>query len=124
MEANHHETTAQAYLEAFDQRDLPRCLEFFTDDAQIHFAMGVFRGLAAVEDWHKKRFEAEMKVLRVEQARSNGDAVILDVIATSKVARAWKFPSIAGTVKFEFDQGKITLAKFHLRTPIPVEGWS
>jgi hypothetical protein len=117
------EATVRQYLKAFDDHDLPRCLEFFAEDARIDFAMGVYQGSKAIEDWHAKRFAADLKVLRVERIQSNGDTVTVDAIATSSVARAWKFPSIAGAVTFVFDQGRIKEGRFRLRTPIPLENW-
>jgi hypothetical protein len=118
------EAIVKHYLEAFDNRDLSKCLEFFAEDARIDFAMGVYKGSKAIEEWHSKRFEADLRVLRVERIQTKGDAVTVDAIVTSKVAKAWKFPSVAGAVTFVFDQGKIKEGKFQLRTPIPIEGWS
>lgn len=124
MQENNLEAAVREYLEAFNSRDLSRCMEFFADDARLDFAMGVYRGTKAIEEWHTKRFEADLRVLRVERVRSDGDTVTVDALATSKVAKAWKFPSVAGVVTFLFDQGKIKHGKFRLRTAIPVEGWS
>ena len=124
MQEENLEATVESYLKAFDDRDLSRCLEFFAEDARIDFAMGVYKGSKAIEEWHAKRFEADLRVIRVERIRSNGDTVTVAAIATSKVAQAWKFPSIAGAVTFVFDRGRIKQGKFRLRPPIPIEGWS
>lgn len=113
----------QAYLQLFDQRDLPRCMEFFAEDATISFVTGVYRGRQAIEEWHKDRFAADARVTRVDDVRTQGDAVIVDAVVTSKVARMWRFSAVSGTATFTFQDGKIKGAKFGLRTSIPFEGW-
>jgi ketosteroid isomerase-like protein len=123
MPAEDLQEMVRAYLEAFERRDLPRCLEFFADDAAITFALSVYRGKQAIEEWHKDRFSADLRVVRVERIRSHNGAVVVDAVATSKVARAWRFASVSGTVTLVFDGSKIKEAKFGLRTPLPLEGW-
>jgi len=98
-------------------------MSFFANDATIHFAMGTYRGPKAIEDWHKDRFAADLRVLRIDEIRIEGDTVIIDAVATSRVARAWRFNSVAGRVTIVFGQGKIKEARFGLRTALPVEGW-
>lgn len=117
------QATIQAYLQAFDLRDLTQCMDFFAEDATIHFGMGTYRGRQAIEEWHKGRFAADLRVIRVDKVRTQGDTVIVDVVAISKVARAWRFDSVAGRVTLLFQEGKVKEAKFGLRTAIPVEGW-
>ena len=56
---------AQAYLDAFDAQDLDRCLGFFSDDATIDFNKTVYNGRQAVADWHKDRFAANLKLVRL-----------------------------------------------------------
>jgi hypothetical protein len=117
------EATIATYLQAFDSRDLARCTDFFAEDASIHFGLGTYRGRQAVEEWHKDRFAADVRVVRVERVASEGDSVKVDAVVTSRVARAWRFNSVAGTGSFVFNQGKITEAKFSLRMSLPLEGW-
>ena len=124
MTENQLEATVREYIEAFNQRDMSRCLEFFDEDARIDFAMGKFRGIGAVEEWHKARFEADLKVLSIERTHANGDTVTLEATATSRIAVAWKLPTIGGRVVFTFHQGKITQAKFGLQNPLALEGWA
>lgn len=124
MQENQQEAAVQEYVEAFNQRDLSRCLAFFDEDARIQFAMGNYRGIGEVEEWHKARFEADLKVLSVDRTRSNGDTVTIDATATSRIAVAWKLPTISGRVVFTFHQGKIIQAKFGLQNPIALEGWA
>jgi uncharacterized protein (TIGR02246 family) len=123
MQGQDLEGIVQDYLEAFERRDRSRCMEFFAEDATINFALGVYRGRQAIEEWHDDRFRADLRVLRVENVRVQGDTATVDAIATSKVAKAWRVNSVAGTVTLVFRGGKIQEGKFHLRTRIPLEGW-
>jgi len=113
----------QAYLQVFDRRDLPGCMEFFADDAAINFITGVYRGRRAIEEWHRDRFAADVHVTRLEEVRAKGDQVSVDAVVTSKVLKMWRFNSVAGTATFTFREGKIKDAKFGLRAAIPFEGW-
>lgn len=123
MEETELQGVVQAYLQAFAQRDLSRCLDFFAEDATLDFASGVYQGKQAIEGWHKDRFAADVRVLRIDDIRTQGDTVVVDAIATSKRVRVWFVESVAGRVTLVFRQGKITDAKFGLRMTIPLEGW-
>lgn len=116
-------TVVHSYLEAFHQRDLAACAGFFADNAEIHFVMGVHQGRQAIEDWHKDRFAADVRVTRVEGVRVEGETVSVDAVATSKSIRAWRLGELAGTATFSLRDGKIEAASFTLRTTIPIEGW-
>src|ERR1035438_2692909 len=56
---------AEAYLDAFHKRDLDRCVDFFSDDASIDFNMTAYKGRQNIVEWHKDRFEADLKMLRL-----------------------------------------------------------
>jgi ketosteroid isomerase-like protein len=112
------------YLEAFDRRDLDRCMRFFAEDCRIDFAFGIYRGTEAIVGWHKDRFKAEMRVLRVEQIKVDGQTVVVDLVVTSEVATRWRLPTVAGRVNLVFGPGNLIRdASFGLRTAIPIEGW-
>ena len=99
---------AEAYLDAFHKRDLDRCVDFFSDDATIDFNMTAYKGRQAIIDWHKDRFEADLKMLRLNNVAVKGDTVTMDGVATSKRLVAWKAKSIAGRVTMRFGaDGKI-----------------
>jgi ketosteroid isomerase-like protein len=115
--------TVQEYLEAYDRRDLDRCIQFFAEDATIRFAMGTFRGRQAIEEWHKDRFAADMRVLGVDEIRVQNDKVIVDLVAASNTSRAWGFDAVDARVTVTFRQGKVRQAEFGLRTVMPLEGW-
>ncbi len=120
---NDLQAVVQEYLQAYDQRDLDLCMNFFSDDAKISFGLGTYRGKQAIEEWHKNRFTADLRVKHIDKIKLQSDTVIVDAEATSKVARTWGFPSVAGRVTFGFQQGKIKEVNFALRSNIPLENW-
>ena len=123
MQETDLEAMIRAYLQCYDQRDLAGCMGFFAEDATIHFAMGTYRGPQAIEEWHEDRFKADLRVIRVDEIVTQGDTVTVDAVVTSKVAKAWRFDSVAGRVDVIFEGDKIKEATFGLRTTLPFEGW-
>lgn len=117
------ETVVTDYLDAFDARDLERCLTFYADAATIDFANGVYRGKQAIEEWHQDRFKADLRVLEVDSIRAEGTTVVIDVVGTSQLARAWRFNTIPGRVKLTFEEAKIKDAKFSLRPGFSFDKW-
>ena len=111
---------AEAYLDAFHKRDLERCVDFFTDDATIDFNMTAYKGRQAIVEWHKDRFEADLKMLRLNNITVKGDTVTVDGVATSKRLVAWKAKSIAGRVTMRFADGKIKSGKLSARMTNPL----
>jgi ketosteroid isomerase-like protein len=111
---------AEAYLDAFHKRDLERCVDFFSDDAAIDFNMTAYKGRQAIVDWHKDRFEADLKMLRLNSITVKGDTVTVDGVATSKRLVAWKAKSIAGRVTMRFVDGKIKSGKLSARMTNPL----
>ena len=104
-----------SYLEAFDARDLERCLSFFLDAASIDFQLGVFKGREAIENWHRDRFAANLRLTKIEAITVRGATVIIDGVATSDRLAAWKLSSIKGRVTLKFTGDKIAEAKFASR---------
>ena len=111
---------AQAYLDAFDAQDLERCLGFFNDDATIDFNMTNYSGRQAITDWHKDRFAANLKLVRLNKITVNGDTVVVDAVATSKRLAAWKVKAISGRVTMRFADGKIISGKLAARMTNPI----
>ena len=109
-------TVAEAYLQAFDVRDLPRCLDFYDDDATLIFGPGgVFRGKNSIEQWHKDRFAADFRLLSLEEIKVNGDTVTIQGAATSRKLRAFKINSLGGKGTFLIQAGKIKKVQFEGR---------
>lgn len=115
MEEMDPRTVVEAYLQAFNARDLPGCIEFYDDDASLTFGPGFFRGRQAIEQWHKDRFAADMRLLELEDIEVRGDTVVVRGVATSKRLRAFKIGSLGGTGTFLIQQGKIKELRFEGR---------
>ncbi len=108
-------TAVESYLQAFDARDLPRCIEFYNDDAILTFGPGLFRGRQAIEQWHKDRFAADMRILKLEDIEVHGSTVTIRGVVTSKKLKLFKVGSLGGTGTFVVQQGKIKELRFEGR---------
>lgn len=113
----------QAYLDAFSERDTPRCLTFFTPDATVDFMSHRFEGIPAIEQWHNERFAADLRVLRVDGFRQQGASMAVDIIVASRRLKVWKLDSLAGRAQVRFEQGKIAGLKFGVRAYNPFQGF-
>jgi ketosteroid isomerase-like protein len=111
---------AEAYLDAFHKRDLERCVDFFSDDATIDFNMTAYNGRQAITEWHKDRFAADLKMIRLNNISVDGDTVVVDAVASSKRLAAWKVKSISGRVTMRFADGKIKSGKLAGRMSNPL----
>jgi hypothetical protein len=103
-----YKSLVKSYLDAFAARDTERCLTFFTEDSSIDFQNTVYKGLEQVRDWHKDRFEANLRLTRLEGILVKGTTVKVDCVAASDRLSAWKVKELPGrlTVKFEGDKVK------------------
>ena len=117
MQAGENElkAAAQAYLEAFEARDLPSCLSFYADDATLLFQTALYKGREALETWHKERFSADLHLVRLERMTVEHDRIVIEAVGTSNRLRAWKIASISGRVTLSFEGGKIREARFAAR---------
>lgn len=114
------QTAVKAYLQVFDERDLPRCMEFYDEEGLLifgpaAFGLGRFRGKEAIEQWHKDRFAGGMKVVEVEEIEVNGDTVTVKAVATSPVLKAIQLDDFRGTATFIVQQGRFKEVRFGLR---------
>ncbi len=103
--------TVTAYLEAFEARDLARCLDFFTEDATVVFLLSRHQGRPAIEKWHKDRFAADLRVLRIHDISVREDTVVVDAVVTSQKLRMWKMPNARGKMVLTFRGDKIKEAR-------------
>jgi hypothetical protein len=104
-----------AYLKAFESRDLEGCLGFFHDDASIDFQDTVYRGRPAVESWHRDRFDANLHMLRLDAITVNGNVVTIDGVAASNRLAAWKIKGLNGRITIRFEGDKIKEGKLVAR---------
>jgi ketosteroid isomerase-like protein len=112
-------TLAQAYLDAFHARDMDRCLDFFTDDATVDFNKTLYTGRQGITDWHKDRFDADLKMIKMNSITVNGDTVVVDGAVTSKRLAAWRLKALSGRVTMQFENGKIKKGKLAPRMTNP-----
>jgi ketosteroid isomerase-like protein len=112
-------TLAQAYLDAFHARDMERCLDFFTDDATVDFNKTLYTGKQGITDWHKDRFEADLKLIKTNSMTADGDTVTIDGAVSSKRLAAWRLKALSGRVVLRFENGKIKYGKLSPRMTNP-----
>jgi len=109
------ETQARAYLKAFEARDIDQCMTFYDDDASLSFVQSDYKGKEQIQEWHKARFAADLRVVRLEKLTVEGNTVVLAAVVTSKRLKAWKLNTIRGTVTTLFEGSKIKDLKFGMR---------
>lgn len=109
------EMQARAYLMAFEARDIDQCMTFYDDDASVSFVQSDYKGKEQIEEWHKERFAADLRVVRLEKVTVDGNTVVLAAVVTSKRLKAWKLNAIHGTVTTLFKGSKIKDLKFGMR---------
>jgi len=110
----------EAYLEAFDARDLSRCVEFYGEDGLLifgppAFGLGRFRGKEAIEQWHRDRFSGGMRITEIEEIEADGDTVTIYAVATSPALRAVRIEELRGIGTFVVQGGKIQEVRLGLR---------
>lgn len=103
------------YLKAFDARDMERCLSFCDEDAKFHFLWRTFRGRKGIEKWHRDRFAADLRVIRVDNISSDRDTVTVDVVITSKKLKPHKVDSLGGRITVRLERGAMKDVRFALR---------
>ena len=114
----------QTYLSAFERGELEQCMECFDPDASLEWLMGEYRGKDSIEEWHKDRFAAGLKILRVDGISIDGDVATIRITVTSKRLAAWRMPSLGGIVTVRFHDGKIHGTKFAAKSINPQQNWS
>jgi ketosteroid isomerase-like protein len=111
-EAENLQAITTAYLDSFAARDLEGCLRYFADDAVLQFHVSTFRNKKGIEQWHKDRFSADLRLVRIDDMQTEGDTVRVEGVVTSKRLRAWLVNEIEGLVTFQFEQGLMKHVKF------------
>jgi ketosteroid isomerase-like protein len=109
----------EAYCAAFERGDVDACIGFFAEDAKLHFLFGTYEGREAIREWHEARFEAEVKLLRIEQVAVKGDTVVAQLVATSRRLRVFRMDEVKGTVTFKVSDGQFVDAVLSARKGMP-----
>lgn len=108
-------TIVEDYLQAFDTRDISKCLEFYHEDATLRFGPGLFQGRQSIEQWHKARFAADMRIIELEEIEVLNNTVVVQGVVTSKRLKAFKIGTLAGRGTFVFQQDRIKELEFEGR---------
>ncbi len=108
------EQTVRSYLEAFQAQDVERCLGFFADEATVKFLQRTYQGAENLEAWHRERFDANLRVLKIEGVNPTPEGVDVDIIATSKVLQSWGMPELGSRVRFVFADDRISELTFQM----------
>ena len=109
----------ESYREAFERGDLEACLGYFAEDATLKFLFGTYAGHEAIREWHEARFEAEVKLLRIDQIAVKGETVVAQVVATSKRLRLFRMDEVKGTMTITVAGGKFKEAVLSARKGMP-----
>jgi len=84
----------QSYLEAFESRDLARCLDHYTEDAALDFQLGSYLGRKQIKEWHKERFAADLRLIHVDEIQIQGMTIVVEFTLSSNRLKEWKINSL------------------------------
>jgi hypothetical protein len=76
-------------------------------------------GRQGITDWHKDRFAAELKMIKMNSMTVDGDTVVVDGAVSSKRLAAWRLKALSGRVTMKFENGKIKFGKLAPRMTNP-----
>ena|SRR5579875_1300420 len=99
------------YLAAFDERDVEKCLSFFSEDAVVDFQNVEYQGPEALREWHKERFAANLRMKKIDNIKVKGTTVIVDVVVSSDRLAAWKIHALKSKIEAKFEDEKIQEVK-------------
>lgn len=109
------ESLTRDYLAAFEERDVEKCLGFFAEDASVDFQNVEYQGRDALREWHQERFQANLRLNKIENIRIKGNTVVVDAVASSDRLKAWKINSLKSRIEAKFEDDKIQEAKLSAR---------
>ena len=109
------EAITRNYLSAFQDRDLERCLTFFSENGSIYFQDVEYEGPEALTDWHKERFQANLKIEKIENVKVKGEKVTVDCVVSSDRLSSWKIKTLKSRIEAVFEGDRIQQAKLSAR---------
>jgi hypothetical protein len=115
------EATVRAYLEALGAHDLDRCMGFFSSDAVIEMMNAKHVGSDEIAEWHRQRFEADLKFEKIQAVKVKGDMVVVDAAISTKRLKFYRLNSIAGRATVRVRDGLITESKLAMKSYNPIE---
>lgn len=111
----------EAYLAAFAAHDVQRCLAFFAEDASLDFQISTFTGKSQIEEWHRDRFAANLRLVKLERITVKRDTVTVDAVGSSDRLAAWNVQALPGRITMRFAGGRIVSCRFAARMVNPVD---
>lgn len=105
----------KTYLDAFEARDLDKCLEFFTDESAVDFQNTIYKGLEQIREWHTDRFAADLRLTKLEGILVKGNTVTVDCVAASSRLAAWNVKALPGRITLKFEDDKVKEGKLSAR---------
>ena len=124
MKESELEELARAYLDAFEKRDFEACIDLYMPESVIHFGPGTYAGMKNIEEWHRERFDADLRLTGLDETKLEGKTVSARVVAVSEKIKAWGLDSIQATLTLVFEGKKIKEARFDMLDSNPLETWS
>ncbi len=112
MQTLNAQDVVQSYLDAFGAQDLARCVDLFCDDATLFAPPVTYQGKQALEDWHRARFNANARIVRIDDVSAQDDVVTVQGAITSKRLKAWRINTLAGRATFKMRGDKIADVRF------------
>ena len=110
-----------AYLAAFADHDVERCLAFFAEDASLDFQITTFTGKSQIAEWHRDRFAANLRLVRLERITVRRNIVTVDAVGSSDRLAAWNVQALPGRITMRFADGRIVSCRFAARMVNPVD---
>jgi hypothetical protein len=101
------DATIRDYLEAFAARDVDRCTSLYAEDGVVVFQFSRYGGQAAIASWHRERFEANLRVQRIDDVNAEDGTVTVDAVVESDRLRKWRLDSLSVRLRFALEAGKI-----------------
>ncbi len=95
--------TVEAFVAAFEARDLDKTLGFFAEDACVHFLGDDYVGQDALRTWIQDRFDANLRIVKLRGIDIQDEKAILKGEIDSDRIRAWPASGISGIMTIEFE---------------------
>lgn len=101
----------EAYLNAFRNRDIDSCVEFFEDNAVLTFQGRHYRGRNAIRQWHQDRLDSGVELVDIRTVSTVDDSIVVDGIVSARILVPWKV-KIHGQLIVEFGESRIQTLQF------------
>lgn len=121
MQTVNAQDVVQHYIDAFSARNLAGCMDLYDEQATLTAGPAKHRGKKDLEEWHQARFDANMRVMRIDDMYSDGDTVTVEGTVTSDRLKAWRVGKLTGRAKFVIHEGRIASVDLSMRAYNPLE---